>query len=270
MDKALNSLLMDAAAKVLNKKAVTSIEKPGVKKADPQKFYADYDLSLGEFYIPGRTRRESATEEQKMIAGLKMLTEKLQSENIALRKQSAEDKVKVHQIGFDEGRKKGAAEGYEKGKNDLKEAISKVQGNLISVIRSFELKKNDVLNNSERKALEIIFLAVEKIIRLEAKTRKEVVLNILKSAISEVSKSDKLTIKINPSEIEAVNTAKDFWLPVNAQIKEVLIEEDSRVECGGCILESQSGSVDARINVQMEKIREIFLKCWEDGIGSFV
>jgi flagellar biosynthesis/type III secretory pathway protein FliH len=36
------------------------------------------------------------------------------------------------------------------------------------------------------------------------------------------------------------------------------------------MLESPSGSVDARLSTQMEKIREIFLKCWEEGIGSVI
>jgi flagellar biosynthesis/type III secretory pathway protein FliH len=46
------------------------------------------------------------------------------------------------------------------------------------------------------------------------------------------------------------------------------LEEDGRVEAGGCIVDSASGAVDARLSVQIEKIREVFLKCWEEGIGS--
>lgn len=267
MNQALNNLLIDAAAKAMSRKR-ESQPLDSVKKADPQKYYAAYDLSLGEFYVPGRTQRQAASEEQKMLTGFKLLSEKLQKENEAIRKQAVEDKVKAHEAGLKEGHQKGFAEGYAKGEADLQSSVNRVQQNITSVLKAFEAQKEALLSKSERKTLEIIFLAVERILHTEAKTRPELVQNVLKAALTEIAKTDTLRIKVNPAEAESVNASKQFWLPVNSQIHEVKIEEDSRVERGGCVVESAAGSVDARLSTQLEKIREIFLKCWEDGVGA--
>jgi flagellar assembly protein FliH len=268
MNQALHDILIGAAAKALGGDLSKIIPKTAIKKADPEKFYTDYSLTLGEFYVPGRTRRESASEEQKMAAGLKLMTERLQKENAALRKRVQDERKKAHQTGCQEGLKKGLEEGYAKGKADTQASVAKVQANIASVLKAFEAEKQGVLSRSERKSLEIIFQAVERILRVEAQTRPEVVLNVLKSALAEVAKADAVTVKVNPEEVAAVNEAKNFWLPVNASIEEIKVEEDSRVERGGCVVDSPAGSVDARLSVQLEKIREIFLQCWKEGIGS--
>jgi flagellar assembly protein FliH len=268
MNKALNDLLMNAAAKALKGKLEDVTPKTAIKKADPGKSYSDYDLSLGEFYIPGHTRRESATEEQKMIAGLKLIAQRLQKENAEMRNLFTSEKEKAFKAGEAQGHAKGTEEGYKKGQADMQAAVGKVQAGIASMLKNFEARKDEVLNRSERKSLEIIFQAVERILRREAETNRETVLPILKAAVTEVSRADTLIVKVNPADVEIVNHCKDFWLPVNAQVRELKVEEDARVERGGCLLESPSGSVDARLSTQLEKIREIFLKCWEEGMGS--
>jgi flagellar assembly protein FliH len=42
-------------------------------------------------------------------------------------------------------------------------------------------------------------------------------------------------------------------------IRDMVIEADEKVERGGCILESDSGNVDARISTQLKKIEETLL-----------
>ncbi|MFH0920770.1 MAG: FliH/SctL family protein [Fibrobacterota bacterium] len=265
----MNSLLLDAAKKALGTEAVTLFPKSAVRKADPTRAYSGYDLTLGQFYVPGRTPREMAATEEKMIVGLKVLVDKLQKENAALRQQVVKERETVFRKGLAEGQKKGCEEGRQAGKAEMQKSISAVQGKITQVLKSFEAQKDAVLNKSERKSLEIIFLAVEKIIRREAAaTGRDVTLNILKAAIAEVAKADTVTVRVNPADVQAVELGRAFWLPITVQIKEIRIQEDSRIESGGCILDSPSGSVDARLSTQLEKIKEVFLKCWEEGMGA--
>jgi len=264
----MNALLLDAAKKALGTETTAIFPKTAVRKADPGRHYSGYDLTLGQFYVPGRTPREMAGAEEKMIAGLKFLVDKLQKENEALKQQIRTERSLVYKKGLADGEKNGRAEGRAAGKAEMQKSISGVQGKITQVLKSFEAQKDAVLNKSERKTLEIIFQAVEKIIRREAAMNRDVTLNIVKAAIAETAKTDAVTVRVNPADVQAVEMGKAFWLPVSAQIKEIKIVEDPRVESGGCILDSPSGSVDARLSTQIEKVKEVFLKCWEAGAGA--
>ena len=268
MNPALNNVLIQAAQKALKSAPSDLLPKTTVKKADSGKPYTSYDLTLGEFYVPGHTQKGELSEEQKMVLGLRAMAKKLARENQSLKNSMKTEKEAAYKAGLNEGLKKGHAAGYEKGKKDTHEAVAKVQQNLAAVLKDFAQKKEDVLSMSERKTLEIVFLAVERIIHQEVKTDPNIILNVLKAAILEVAKTDKITVKVNPKEAEAVGQGKEFWVPINAQFSEIRVDEDSRIERGGCIIESTAGSVDARISTQIAGIREIFLKAWDEGMGA--
>jgi len=263
MNQNLQAILLEAAHKALGAgmpriTTASPIRKAGSVGAEP---YAAYDVSLREFYIPGHTRREEPSEEQKMVLGLRMMVQKLQKALI-------EGKEQAYQKGLADGQKSGETVGYEKGRSSLQAALATVQQSIASVLKSFESKKLEVLNNSERKTLEIVFQAVEQIIKRECGLDPAIVTSVLKAALAEVSRTDRIVVKVNPQDVSAVQMGKEFWAPVNARLSEVRIEEDGRVERGGCIIESSSGTVDARMSTQLIELRETFLRCWEQGAGS--
>ncbi|OGS35103.1 MAG: hypothetical protein A2293_00830 [Elusimicrobia bacterium RIFOXYB2_FULL_49_7] len=268
MNAALNQVLMEAAAKELRGNLSDMMPKSAVRKLDPKKEYAPYDLTLGEFYIPGRTRREEPSEEQKMVLGLKAYVKTLQDENNRLRALVPSERDKARQAALEEGRKAGFEAGLKQGKAESTSAAAKVQANLTAVLKDFAVKKEAVLEKSERKTLEIVFSAVEHILRRECSLDNKIVLNVIRAALAEAGQSDRITLRVNPKEVEAVNAGKDFWQPVNNTLSGITIEEDPRVTCGGVVIESLGGTVDGRLETQLENLREIFLKCWEQGAGA--
>lgn len=268
MNQTLSQVLLEAASKALKGNLSEMMPKTAVRKLDPGHAYDTYDLSLGEFYIPGRTRREEPSEEQKMVLGLKAFIKTVQDENTRLRTLVKSERDKYYAKGMAEGLEKGRKEGYEKGKADLQSAVGKTQASIAAVLKDFAAKKDAVLNRSERMTLEIVFTAVERILHRECRQDRTIVLNVIKSAIQEAGQSDKVTVKVNPKEVEPVNQAKDFWLPINNQFTEVKVVEDARVGCGGVMIETGAGTVDATLATQLENIRALFLKSWEQSLGK--
>lgn len=265
MKSSLQSILMEAAQKAMGSELSDVFPKTAVKKANPKKDYVAYDVNLGEFAIPGRNVKCQPPEEQKMIAGLKVMVKKLQARNEKLKSEIATTKDESYKNGFADGAQKGFDQGYEKGKEDIANSINSIQGNVSNVVNSFQKAKESILDRAERKTLELVLQAVESVTKQEIRTDKNIILNVLKESLLEAAKTEEVIVRVSPTEVEHIEEKSNFWVPINAKLDGIKIEEDSRVEAGGCLIETSSGSVDARLDTQLQNIRETFLKCWEDN-----
>ncbi len=267
INAALEKHLLSAAAKALGTDLERLIPKTTLKKVSPEKPYADYDMTLGQFYVPGKTRREDPTEEHKLLAGLKVMAEKLKKENDALKNLVRSEAEKAAKKGFEKGLRDGFEQGYQKGKQEASKEVAAVRADTVKVLEKFEIDKKVFFHEAEGKVIELALLATEAIIGKTTNASDEAVLNVVKKGIAEIASSDTVTLRINPLNLEAVESGKNFWHSVSSNLKDVKIVADTRVDKGGCIVESAGGAVDARLETQLKSLRTSFLKLWQEASG---
>ena len=103
-----------------------------------------------------------------------------------------------------------------------------------------------------------------KIITCEVSDRTDIVLAVLKRALDFIGHSEKMVVRVASEDLEQVSDRKDFWIPVGERLEYITIEADERIEKGGCIIESNSGVVDARLGVQFNELADLIEKTWSD------
>ncbi len=153
--------------------------------------------------------------------------------------------------GLEEGRRSAEAELNERLKIELQNAYK--------TIENISAKVEDKLNIMERQFGENIFyLALqisEKILRKQIQIDSPVVDNV-KLALNKIVGASRITIRINPKEEEKIRTAlsDDSALSFN----KIKLEADSGMQPGECVVESDIGNVDTRIESQLEEIKKHF------------
>lgn len=91
----------------------------------------------------------------------------------------------------------------------------------------------------------------EKVVRAELKDRSELVMGILNNALTKVNEITIAQIHLNPEDLRFVEEHRD-----DIQFKGVFeFHEDKTIERGGCLIKTESGDIDARIDAQFEEIR---------------
>lgn len=163
------------------------------------------------------------------------LISKAHEEATAIREQA-------HEQGFQEGLRQAEAT-----VSELREAIS------------------GLLNAREEALLsitgDIAALAVEvaaRIIKTEVSCDETLVLGLVRDTIQKAGRENKtILIKVHPDETIIVKKAlKDEPIPnLNA---ELIVMEDSTVDAGSCILETNSGLIDASFSTQLGILRQLF------------
>jgi flagellar assembly protein FliH len=160
-----------------------------------------------------------------------------------------------------ETRKKAAEEGREAGFSQGKEEVERLVGRLQVIMGAAIDQKKNIIENTEKQLIDLVLLVARKVVKVISETEKKVVVENLKEALKKVGKESEIAIRVNTADLGLTTKHKKTFISMVEELKNVRIEEDSRVDPGGCIIETSFGDIDARIQTQLqvleEKIREL-------------
>jgi len=162
--------------------------------------------------------------------------------------------------------------GFEKGeKEGLESSKSRIETLLISLdqaLLGIDKAKEDLFLISEREAVELALSIARKIIHQEVSTNRGVVLNVVKAALKKVSNHKKIKIRLNPADLDFMNEVKSQMPDLVARFDEVIFEGDTSIGDGGCVIDTNFGDIDARIEKQLLAVEEMFMaEIRKRGIG---
>jgi len=158
--------------------------------------------------------------------------------------------------------KKAFEEGFDKGKQAGVESEAKKIETILSDFRHAlldleKVKKKNYLN-AEKETVNLSLSIARKIVCHEVSINKEVVLNVIKQAFKKVVDHEKIKIKISPSDFKFIEQSEFKISKIIDNIDKVAFEEDKNISDGGCIIETNLGDIDARIEEQLQVVEEAF------------
>lgn len=233
------------------------------KKEEQSKDYNLHAPLLKEFDVPGSPSKKKITEEESIIISLEKKVQELQEKL----DQQCKYTIEKEKSAYNKGHEEGIAEGVIKGKSEVtgvyEEKIDSIQKMTGEFLANLEKEKKQIYANAEHLLLKLSFEIVKKITSCEVRQNAEIILSVIRKAISYIGDREHLVIRVSPSDFEKVSERKDYWAPVADRLQEIIIEKDDRIEQGGCIVESNSGIVDGRLGVQIEELNILIEKVWE-------
>ena len=230
-EEEVRRMLEDAKAKA------AQIEEEGKKAAflELQQAREQIKIEMERFKIESEREIERGKfEAEKMIKEAELKVSEIEHE--------------AYKRGYDAGRE----EGYKEGQAEVMRLIDRL-GTIVSTAVDI---RDDIIRSSEKLMTEMILMIARKVIKDEIVERREVVINNIKEALQRVKDRDRIDIRVNFADLDMTTAHKDELIKMMESLKKVNIYEDSRVERGGCIIETDVGAIDARISTQLESIEE--------------
>lgn len=153
---------------------------------------------------------------------------------------------KAYEKGFSQGEKDGFKSGEKKA---LKKA--EVINKILSEMENFH---KQIQTQCERQVLDLIVGVAEKVIQREIDLDKTIIGKTILNALQFISEKNRVTIRINPDDVDYINKFKTQFFLEHRDLKSVSITPDISVTKGGCLLETSYGDIDATLETQLEKI----------------
>lgn len=175
-------------------------------------------------------------------------------------KEAAEKAEELKESAQQEGYQRGLAEGKKSAREEIEtqmqQKICAANQKAQHTIQLAEEDQKEALINAERQMIEIAMAIAEKIVSDDFSSHKEAVIDLVKKALEKVKNQSSITIKVADEDYERVLEARhSLQAQLDGQDK-LTIVSDPLVGQGGCLIESESGTVDARLKTQFEALKK--------------
>lgn len=154
----------------------------------------------------------------------------------------------AYQEGYQEGKSAGEAEAAQY----ISDAIHKFN----EIVMAFPAA---VKQNEEK----LITLAVEiarKVIQDEISLQPEIVQRTVEAALKRVSDLEQVVVKVNPLDLDLILPKQESFKALVPDVQNFSIEGAHTIQRGGCVIETNSGSINATIQAQLGIVEEMFKK----------
>lgn len=158
----------------------------------------------------------------------------------------------AHQNGYEAGYK----EGYDGGVAEVNRLVERMHKMVESVMQ----RREEILSETESQIVELVILMARKVIKILSESQKNVVMANTLAALKKVKARGKVTLRVNLEEVKLTTSHIQEFINHVENIEAIKVLEDSSVEKGGCIVETDFGAIDARISSQLTELENKILE----------
>ena len=157
---------------------------------------------------------------------------------------------------YKEGYDKGNEDGYKEGRQEANRLIDRLH---VIIDKTLD-RRQAILDETEQQIVELVLLISRKVVKVISENQRSVVMQNVLQALRRVKGRGDVTIRVNLADVElTAEHTKDFMQAVES-VKNITVAEDSSVERGGCIIETDFGAIDARISSQLNELETKILE----------
>ena len=167
--------------------------------------------------------------------------------------QEAQDQVaRIEEEARKTGELAGREEGFQEGRKEAERLVERLH---MILARAIE-KREEMIDEAETQMIDLVLMISRKVIKVISENQKNVVVNNIVQALRKLKSRGDVAIRVNLADLDlATDHTRDFMKMVE-NVKSITVLEDTSVDPGGCIIETDFGQIDARITSQLKEIEE--------------
>ncbi len=171
----------------------------------------------------------------------------------------AEAKTRVEEqekSGYDEGFKKGREEGFREGNIEAQRLIDRLH---VIIERTMD-KRQEILSETEQQIVDLVLLMTRKIVKVISENQRNVVVSNVVQALRKVKGRGDVIVRVNLNDVGMTSQHTKDFLSAAENVKNITVVEDSTIDRGGCVVETDFGAIDARIVSQLNELEQRILE----------
>ena len=167
------------------------------------------------------------------------------------------------QRGYAEGLERGRAEGFEAGKAEAKAQLTKELAALHTqwsdAVASYEERFALLEREARAATLELAVKLAEKVTHRRIDADATLVIDQLAAAFSHVLEPARVKVRIHPQDRPTLAEAMPHLLERFDHVAHAELIDDDTVGRGGCVLSNGPCTIDARIDLQLDRLASLLL-----------
>ena len=164
----------------------------------------------------------------------------------------------AYQRGFADGRKKGTIDA-----ENIWHALGEKKIELLLIsLQEVLLQLNNIRKEThqeiEKEVVELALAIARQVICQEVAFDRDIVVCVAREALAKVEDPGRIKIKMSPADLQFIQETRSQLSNMIENIDNVTLEAAENIQNGGCIIETDLGEIDARIEKQLQAVEESF------------
>ncbi|MGZ3689963.1 MAG: FliH/SctL family protein [Pseudobdellovibrio sp.] len=152
----------------------------------------------------------------------------------------------AYDLGFEEGTKKA----IEDKTAELEQKLDELHALTVTLTKI----KEEMVHQNEAHMMRMIYEIASRLAFDHVNEKQEVVLHIIKKSIEEAQADENVNVRVSTSQLEFLDQLKQSTNREFDFLKKVKFEGADNVSVGSCIVETNYGVIDARIEERVNKL----------------
>lgn len=180
----------------------------------------------------------------------------LRIEIIDVDKEKESEDRSIYDSAFAAGVEEGIAQGLEKAREENATLIK----HLKRIFDELVTQRDSLFQEAETFIIKLVTAIAKKVIRHELESNPGYVETLVQETLGYVLDNDSVVVRVHPNDLELIKNVPEGSALSVRDFKRLEFKGDSSIERGGCIVETNSGTIDARLEVQLEEIESDLLE----------
>ena len=172
-----------------------------------------------------------------------------------------EDPLETARAEADQIREQARAEGFAAGQQAALAAaqpgLEAALSALHAAVAGVEEVRDRTAAEVERDAIELALQLAEKIVAGALAVESERVVDVVRGALRRLAERRRVTILVNPDDLETVRSATDSFVTGLGGIEHCEVQAERRIAPGGALVRTEEGQIDATVATQLVRAREL-------------
>lgn len=196
-----------------------------------------------DFVLSDVLRTTTGVEEIERLSEEKLIEEKV-LEKLSLLQEEAYQKA--YDLGFEEGRQQAIQE--------KSAELEMKSGELDQLLASLNCIKEEMVHQNEAHIMKMVFEIGSRLAFDHIQEHQDVVLKLIKKAIEEAQADENVNVLVSSSQLDFLEKLRQNPSRENEFLKKVKFEGSDTVSDGSCVVETNYGVIDARIEERVHKL----------------
>lgn len=151
---------------------------------------------------------------------------------------------------------RGVSAGEERGREAGEASVREMVQTMTQLLQSARAERAKVIESAEPELLKLATAIAERVVHAHLEVAPETVVEMTRSALQRLTGRESVVVRVNPRDIEILRAQRDRLLEVH-DTEGLRIIADQRVDRGGAIVETEAGTIDAKISTQLREARRV-------------
>lgn len=163
---------------------------------------------------------------------------------------------RAYQEGYQLGLEQGTEKAFIEKKSELDDRLDSID----ALLRQLTQLRTQLMHDHEGEVVRLVFDIAKKIIFREIQEDPTVVKDLLIALIEGMDVDGRINVRLSANDFKFVEELKQRGDKKLIQLERINLEQDDQIQSGGCLIETNYGSIDATIEQRLQRAWELILK----------